>query len=123
MNYRVYNRDGGRWCTYRRDSTGHYDLVHEGLPYSSGYRRGRVVREIEVGEPTYRYETEIKRSDILNPWCDIRDCGRRYRYLFTELETKSIKTRRDVFSDYNGRQIVRKCRPEKIYKTEIFLDY
>lgn len=115
MNYKVYNTDASNWCTYRRDSTGHYDLIREGLP--------TYIKEFEVGEPVYRYETKIKRSRDFNPWCKIRWFGDKYDYLFTEIETKTTKTRRDVFSNYRGRQIVRKCRPESTYRTEIYLNY
>jgi len=97
--------DTCNWMTYRRDCDGHYSVVHEGLPVC-------------------RYETNIKRCKSYKPTYECYDAWNRcdMDYLFTEVETKTTKTVRDVFGN-RYRQFVRKHRPVNTYRTDIYLNY
>jgi hypothetical protein len=111
MNYKVYNQAAGNWVTYRRDSNGNYSEVHKGLPSYND-------------EPRCIYETEIRRDRRFKPVYDVYDTwnSEPMEYQFTEVETKTTKTYRDIFRN-KYRQVVLKHRPVNTYRTELYLNY
>jgi len=114
MNYKVYNTDTSNWMTYHRDGNGHYSVVHEGLPRVAELYRSKY-REVEYGEDKYLYDTIVRPDSTYRPWY----CPRNWEYDFTEIETKTTKTRRDIYRRGN-RMLVRKQRPVRTLKTEIY---
>ena len=118
MNYKVKNNDTGNWMTYRKDNCGHYSVVREGLPRISG------VSLYSYPEYINRYETVIRRDRSYKPDLEVFDVWNRcdMDYKFTEIETKTTKTRRDVYGN-KYRQYVHKGRPISTLKTELYLNY
>jgi hypothetical protein len=110
--------------TYHRDNSGNYSVVNEGLPVIAGVRLYDEGRYLCDCPPIYRREAVIKRDLRFKPEFEVYDRWNKcdMDYLFTEVETKTTKTRRDVFGNAY-RQLVRKHRPVSTLRTELYLNY
>jgi hypothetical protein len=115
MNYKVFDGDNRRWETWHKGNDGHYEVVRPGLPCIQGINSCDEWPTYRYDQPHY-YETIAKKVNPRKPWYYFRD---NLDYLYTAVETKTTKVRKDVFD--NGRRLItRKYRPVSTYRTDLY---